>query len=564
MRRILASREFTGSPRISRFLQFTVEEALAGRGEHLKETLVGISVFDKPADYEARIDPIVRVEARRLRDKLRRYYETEGIGDSIRIEYPRGGYAPVFAARGDQAREREAAADRTVVVLPFANLSAEPDNEYFSDGLTQELIHALTRVHGLRVIAWNTAAQLRGSALPPQEIGRQLQVESVLQGSVRRSMDRLRINVQLVEAATGFILWSETYDRRMSDLFAVQEQIARSIVKALQIRLVRETAPLHVNLEAYNLYLRGRHAWNRRTREGLLQSIVFFERALEVDADCALAFAGLADAHSILADFGLKNPAEGMVKAREAAQRAIALDPTLAEAHTSLGFIRGIYDWCWDESEAHYRQAIALNPGYATAYHWYAADLLTPTGRCAEAFDLMETAIQLNPLEPALKESYAYIHMIAGDYDEAAGLLRRLQQEAPDYYKAYTALGRTYTSAGNYPLAIEMLEKGRAIAGDVPNILSALGQAHAMNEDFGMALHYLNLLESIARSQYVSSTCYALVHIGLGEFGKALDWLERGCENHDLPITNLKVHPGYAPLREEPRFQELLKKIRLA
>ena len=564
MRRILASREFTGSPRISRFLQFTVEEALAGRGEHLKETLVGISVFDKPADYEARIDPIVRVEARRLRDKLRRYYETEGIGDSIRIEYPRGGYAPVFAARGDQAREREAAADRTVVVLPFANLSAEPDNEYFSDGLTQELIHALTRVHGLRVIAWNTAAQLRGSALPPQEIGRQLQVESVLQGSVRRSMDRLRINVQLVEAATGFILWSETYDRRMSDLFAVQEQIARSIVKALQIRLVRETAPLHVNLEAYNLYLRGRHAWNRRTREGLLQSIVFFERALEVDADCALAFAGLADAHSILADFGLKNPAEGMVKAREAAQRAIALDPTLAEAHTSLGFIRGIYDWCWDESEAHYRQAIALNPGYATAYHWYAADLLTPTGRCAEAFDLMETAIQLNPLEPALKESYAYIHMIAGDYDEAAGLLRRLQQEAPDYYKAYTALGRTYASAGNYPLAIEMLEKGRAIAGDVPNILSALGQAHAMNEDFGMALHYLNLLESIARSQYVSSTCYALVHIGLGEFGKALDWLERGCENHDLPITNLKVHPGYAPLREEPRFQELLKKIRLA
>ena len=563
LRRILASREFTASPRISRFLQFTVEEALAGRAAQLKETLVGVSVFDKPADYEARIDPIVRVEARRLRDKLRRYYESEGIGDPIRIEYPRGGYAPVFVPRGDQPKLREPAADRTIVVLPFVNLSAEPDNEYFSDGLTQELIHALTRVHGLRVIAWNTAAQLRGSVLPPQEIGRRLQVESVLQGSVRRSVDRLRINVQLVETATGYILWSETYDRRLSDLFALQEQIARSIVKALQIRLVEKKTPPHVNLEAYHFYLRGRYTWNRRTREGLLQSIVFFERALEVDPGCALAWAGLADAHSILADFGLKNPADGMVKAREAAQRAIALDETLAEAHTSLGFIRGVYDWCWEESEIHYRRAIALNPGYATAHHWYAADLLAPTGRFTEALEVMETGTMLNPLDPAMRESFAYIHMVAGDYDEAASLLRRLQQEAPDYYKAYTALGRTYISTGNYPLAIEMLEKGRAIAGDVPNILSALGQAHAMNEDFGTALHFLNLLESIARSQYVSSTCYALVYIGLGEFGKALEWLERGSENRDLPITNLKVHPGYAPLRPEPRFQALLKKIRL-
>jgi serine/threonine-protein kinase len=296
----------------------------------------------------------------------------------------------------------------------------------------------------------------------------------------------------------------------------------------------------------------------------VLQSIAYFERALETDHEFALAWAGLADACTILADYGLTNPAVAMPRAREAAQRALCLNPSLAEAHASLGLIRGVYDWAWDDSERHFRQAMALNPGYATAYHWYGADCLALFGRFEEAIEMVNIALRLNPLEPIFRETLGHIHMLSRRYGMAEVIFHELHQELPNYFKACTALGRVFAASGRFDEAIAMFEKGRAIGGDVPSIVSALGQVHGYKGDFHIAQHYMRLLQAIEKSQHVPSTCFAVVHLGLGETGRALDWLERGCANHELPVTAIGVHPAYERLRAEQRFRSLLTKMNIA
>jgi serine/threonine-protein kinase len=573
LNRILASRQFSSSERMSRFLRYTVEQALAGKGDQLKETLIGMEVFDRDPSYDSRVDPIVRVEARRLRAKLTKYYETDGRADRLCIEFPTGGYSPVIRPRnGEDAHASVAAArapeQKTIVVLPFANLSTEPDNDYFSDGLTQELIHALTKVEGLRVVAWNTASQLRGQEDQASEIGRRLQVSTLLQGSVRRVGIHVRITAQLIEAETGVYLWSETYDREMRDLLALQEELARAIVGVLQLRLVPGPEAMlrrsGGSFEAYNFYLKGRFVWNRRTDVGLRQSITFFERAIREDPTCALAFAGLADAYSLLCDFGFMSPVEAMPKAREAALKALDLDPSLAEAHTSLGFIRATYDWAWEDGARHYLRAIELNPGYATAHHWYGCDLLAPKGQFPAALAEIAIGRQLDPLDAILHESECYLYMTARRLEEAEHRYSRLIDEAPDLYKAYTGLGRTYAAQGKYGRAIELFEKGRSIVGDVPSLLSALGQVHAMSGNREQGVAFLARLRDLSSRTFVSSTCFALVHCGLGEYSDALDWLEYGCARRELPLMWMKVHPAYDCLRGEPRFQAILHRMGLA
>jgi TolB-like protein/Tfp pilus assembly protein PilF len=573
LERILANGEFAQSERMSRFLRLAVEYSLEKRGAELKEYLIATEVFDRKPSFDSRLDPIVRVEARRLRSKLLKYYEGEGSEDEIVIELPKGSYAAVFSPRRQAShaapsRAAHAPAGGAIVVLPFVNLSAEEENEYFSDGLTQELILKLTRVEGLRVVAWNSAAQLRGASHDIPAIGRQLNVGAVLTGSVRRAGNRVRIAVQLIETATNLYLWSEAYDRELDDLLQLQDEISRAIASTLRIKLAdRLSLPApHTavrNFEAHNLYLKGRFHWNKRTGEGLRRSVQYFERALALDETSALGWAGLADAYSLLADYGQVPPAEAMPRAKQAAEKAIALDPSMGEAWTSLALIRSSYEWDWEGSEMCYRRAIELNPGYATAHLWYGADFLAVRGRFEEARRECELARHFDPLSNIIMETDGFLHLMMRRYDEAIDAYREVVDLDANYYKGWASIGRALIQKGQYREAIGMLEKARSLGGDIPSVLGALGQAYALagRRDWARAL--LEKLNTAAKTSYITSSCFAIIHIGLEETEQALAALEAGCERRDLPLLNLNVHPVYDSLRGEPRFTALLCRMKL-
>jgi TolB-like protein/Tfp pilus assembly protein PilF len=541
-------------------------EMLAGtrpfRGATAAETFSAILRDDPPPLPD--VPPDVEGIARHCLEKARedRFQSARDLAFALESSGQRLPAARPIASAG-AAAER----DRAIAVLPFANVSPDPDSEYFSDGLTEELIHELTRVQGLKVVAWNSATQLRGREHDVQAIGEQLKVHAVLVGSVRKAGDRVRIAARLVETATGYYLWSETYDRQLQDLFAIQEEIARSIAQTLIRTLADRRRPAIAsrqpgNLEAYTLYLKGRYFWNSRTPEGLRKGIECFEQAIAADEGSALAHAGLADAYCLLADYGLMHPSEAMPRARSAALKALDLDPRSAEAHASYALIRSLYDREWEEAEAFYRRALELNPSYATAHHWFAVDYLGMQGRFDEALREIEAARQLDPLSTIILEGKPYLLMLAHRYDEAIEDCRELARLDPTYYKFFTAMGRIYTQRGDYAEAIAMFQKGRAMAGDLPNILGALGQTYGLA---GQPAEARRLLEDLSRQsaqKYVPSSSFALIHTGLGQKDEALGWLEKGVEQHELPLSTLKVHPAYDSLRGEPRFAALLRLLR--
>jgi len=564
--RILQSSLFIRSERMSRFLRFSVENTLASPGSAIKEYLVGVEVFDRPADYNPQVDPIVRVEARRLRAKLKSYYAAAGSTDPILIDFPKGAYSAVFRstelARSSNAEERGQTA---VAVLPFTNLCQGTGDEYFSDGLTEELILLLTRVRGLRVVAWYSASQFRGREQDLSSIREDLKAAAILRGSVRRTGGRVRVTAQLIDTSSGSYLWSEAFDRDLIDVVGIQQEIARAIVATLRLAWIPAQAsapePRQLNVDCYNLCLQARFHLNGRTQDGILSSLHCYQQAVEKDPESAVAHAGLADAYSLLADYGVKHPKEAMPLAEAAAQRALELDPDSAEALSALAFVRSIFDWKWDEAVTLYRRAIAINPGYAKARHWFGVDALALLGRFDEAEAEVRTARELDPLSIILSEGIAYVRMLRRDYEPAADEFRQIASLDRGFYKAYSGLGRVYSLTGRYDEAVAMLEKAQSIAGDVPSIVGALGQVLGMSGRQDRARECLKKLHHMAKSRHVQSASFAILHLGLGEIDQSLTWLETACEQRESQITGLKVHPVYDSLRSEPRFQTILHRI---
>ncbi|MBI1791693.1 MAG: hypothetical protein HYR60_29535 [Acidobacteria bacterium] len=547
-----------------RFLRFTVETALDGRGAELKEYVLGVEVFDRKPSYDPRIEPIVRVEARRLRSRIKKYYETEGRDDPVRIEFSTGRYAPDFR----RPEEKAPPAVPTVAVLPFSNLSADPDNEYFSDGLTEELIHALTRLERLRVVAWPSAHQFKGKPHDIRQIGEQLEVGSVLEGSVRRAGDRLRVTAQLVDVRSGVYIWSETYERQVEDVFAIQEEIARKIADTLLLHLAvtpgeRLGHGKPASLEAYYLYLKGRYEWNKRTVEGLQQSIECFERAIQVDGGYAAAWAGLADAYAILGGYGVAPPRELMPKAKQAAQRALDLDETLSEAHASLALVLSDYEHRWEESRLHYRRAIELKPGYATARHWIAIEYLASHGRLDEALAEIRRAQQLDPLSLVIRMAAALILEMQGRFDLAIEQQLDILRVDPNYYRALLGLARAYVGCGRSAEGIDILER---LAGSSPFsiTLSVLGHAYAVTDRLDRAEQIIERLGEQAGRAYVSPFAFARVYLGFPQKDLAFEWLEKAYGERDARILHIKVAPIFHCLRGDPRYDALLGKMGLA
>jgi len=459
-----------------------------------------------------------------------------------------------------------AAPDRSIAVLAFANLSSDPDNEYLSDGITEDLIHALAGLRRLRVLARTSTFAFKGRSADVRMIGRELQVDVVLEGSVRRNGDRLRVTAQLVDVATGFELWSERYDRRFDDIFDVQDEISRSIVDALSIAVLRdETRLVEVptrSVSAYESYLKGRFHWNQRTESALRRSLEFLNAAIEADPGFLPAFAGMADAHLTLGIYGVLAPDETMPRALAAAERVLAADRRSAEALAARGSVRALYRHDWGGAEQDFAAAAEAGPQYPTAHHWYAMHCLAPLRRFAEARARLCRAGELDPLSPAVAVSTGILAYYEGNQAEAAAGFAAVLERDPSFGLAAYFLGQAETQMGRYRQAIASLERAKVLSGGSPEVESALGVAHAHAGDRAAAGRSLALLLEQSRARYVSPVLLAQVHLGLGETEPALRSLEEAYRVRATEVAMLDVKPVFDPLRSSPEFTLLLERIR--
>ena len=567
LRKILSSTTFARSERLARFLNFTVDETLEGRGDNLKEFVVGVEVFDKTEKYDPRMDPIVRVEARRLREKLRKYYETEGREDPVYIDFPTGGYTPVVQTRDARPVPTGGAAqvENAIAVLPFSNLSSEQENEYFSDGLTEELINALTKVEGLRVVAWGSAFQFKGKARDIRRIAEQLRVKAVLEGSVRRTVDRLRITAQLVDTTDGHYLWSETYERALKDVFAVQDEISSAIVGALRIKLAGPAGRSLVtryteNLQAYHLYLKGRYYWNKRTEEDFYKALGFFEQAIDIDPNYAPAYAGMSDAYIILGEHGSVPALSIMRKAKATATRALEIDASLAEAHVSLGSVSALFEWNWPVAERHFRRAIELNPSYATAHHWYGYDYLAPLGKLDEAIAAVERAHHLDPLSLIITTCAGTLYDMAREHERAREYYGKVFELDPGFVRAHLSVGRSYLHQDMYEQAIAAFETARELMPNSPVPLALMAHAYNACGAKAEAERLRQALDRCARTSCVSSYLLARANLAFDN-DRALELLELALEEHDPRLPHLNVSPIWDCVRTDPRFTALSRRM---
>jgi serine/threonine-protein kinase len=459
-------------------------------------------------------------------------------------------------------------ASPSIAVVPFRNMGRDPDNEYFSDGLTEELINLLTNMGALRVAARSSSFRFRGKELDIREFGKALAVSSMLEGGVQRSGNRIRVTVQLVDVADGFQLWSGKYDRELSDVFALQDEIAQAVVASLETALNRKPATPRVRRrispEAYDLYLKGRFLWNKRTAQDLRKAIECFRNAVALDNGFAEALAGIADSHMALAIYGVEAPEVVIPLAKESALKALEIDPKLAEACTSLGCAEAVYNWNWESAERHFQRAIKSGPRYATAHHWYATSCLLPLARFEESRRELQLARELEPLSFVISATWGLQLLLERQYDGAIKEFMKIITLAHNFGMSHFFLGQTYSEQGMFNEAIRELEVSADLNGRSPESLAILGWAYARAGQPEKATKILKDLRHTAHSIYVSPVLYAQLMLALGEKKEALDYLDQARCVRAADLVWLKVLPAFDDLRGEPRFSQLCKQIGLS
>jgi len=457
----------------------------------------------------------------------------------------------------------------SIVVLPLENLSADKDQAYFADGMTDELIANLAKIRSLRVISRTSAMGYKGTHKTLSEIARDLNVDAVVEGTVLRSGDRVRITAELVQVATDRHLWADTYESPFGDVLTLQSQVASAIVNEIRINLTPEeqqrlATTRQISAESYEDYLKGRYYWNKRSEEGLTKAIEYFQLATQKDPHSALAFAGLADCYSIIGSAIVGSvPSQAVApKARAAALKALELDNSLAEAQTSLATVQFNYDWNWPAAAGGFQRAIELNPSYATAYQRYSLYLMAMS-RTAESLAQMNRARELDPLSISMSFSLGWRLYMARQYDQAISQLRNTLEMDPNFALPRMVLGQAYEQKGLYPQAIAELQKAAAFSHDSPPMLGSLGRAFGLAGNKAAADKILAQMLEQSKKRYVSPFYVSVVYAGLHENEKAMDWLEKAYEDRSNAIIFLKVDPDFDGLRSNPRFQALLRRLTL-
>ncbi len=472
---------------------------------------------------------------------------------------------PVSSASLEISPRRRAERLRRIAVLPFANMSADPDNEYFSDGLAEDLINALAQIEGLRVVARTSAFQFKGQALDIRELGKRLDVDTILEGSVRKAGKQLRITAQLIDTADGYHIWSERYARELQDVFAIQDDIAEKIVSALKVKLVgdqEQKLPKHYteDVEAYNLYLRGRFHWKKRTPDAFSRAISYFKRSLAIEPDYAMAHAGLADCYAMMGTYGLLPGSEAMPKAKAAALKALNIDDALPGAHCSLGLVSVIYEYGWQAAEQHYQRVIELDPDLAIAHAWYAWFLLVPTARFLEAEVEAKHALELDPVNPAIDVTLGFVYHMQQEDDKAVEAYQRVLELDPDHPSGNLWAAEAYLAQKRYGEAIAAYER----AGTLHAAVAGRALAYGMSGKRKVSQKLLDDLKNMIRQGTPGAAAWiARSFAQLGEIDLAFEYLEKAYRDRDTQLVWLKVDPFCEPLRSDRRFDTLLRRMNL-
>jgi TolB-like protein/DNA-binding winged helix-turn-helix (wHTH) protein/Tfp pilus assembly protein PilF len=467
-------------------------------------------------------------------------------------------------------RWQKHAADKSitsVAVLPLDYLSSEAGQEYFADGITDELITQLAMSGAFRVTSRTSSMQFKKTGKNVRQIADELGVDALVEGSIERAGDRVRIRAQLIRASTDQHLWAESYDGKVSDLLSLEDRVAKDIALKVAVNLTpaqerRFVRTRTVNPDAYLDYLRGRFFWNQRTADGFETALRYFQAAIDKDPNYGAAYAGLADTYLLMGGYGFRSQNEMIPKARAAAQKALAME-NLSEAHATLGLIAVNYDWDWPGAEKEFRLAIDLNPNYSTAHHWYGEGFLAVTGRFDEALVEMKLAAELDPLSPIISTDVGVTLYLARRYDQAISQLTRTLELYPQYFEAQVWLARSYEQKKQCPESISVLDDSKA---SLETLFKNAERARIYAE-CGRQLESLKILDDLqklASKQFVDPAIPGGIYIGLGRKNEALTQLEKSVAIHSTALTSLKVLPIYDPLRSDPRFAALLRTVRLA
>lgn len=454
---------------------------------------------------------------------------------------------------------------RSIAILPFENLSRDPDNAYFTEGIKDEILTRLAKVAELKVISRTSTQGYKSSPEDLSQIAKRLGVANILEGSVQKSQDQVRVNVQLINATTDAHLWAESFDRKLTDIFAVESEIATKIAELLQAKLSGAEQRAIVaqptqNTEAYQLYLKGRFFWNKRTANDFKTAVDYFQQAIEKDPAFALAYVGLADSYVLMPGFSASLPRDAFPKARAAAEKALQLDSTLAEAHATLALVLYSYDFDFQRSFDEFERALQLKPNYATAHHWFGTSTLLALGRFDEGIAELKRAVELDPLSLIINADLGAGYITARRFDEGIEQLRKTLQMDEGFYYAHWNLGQGLEFKGLIDGAIAEYERAYQLDDD-PFVLSLLGHAYAMRGRRDEALKILTQLQNESTQRYVPAYSFAIVYLGLGNKEEGLRWLEKSFDDRGFEIAFIKVDPMFDRLRGDPRFEALLQKV---